>query len=279
MRKNNITEGVSAKNSQALTAYMITVAETYKAAPLHDPKATQAWEALNRSTMDKLMKRLTGGKLQVTYSAADPYAQFTDDPRVMIKYMLYDMVVFHKLVIYSGDSQHPIFTEEQNLAFRAVHDFFAHGKIRTAFFEQLKAVAKAAGLTALPPIAQAKPLLDKIDMTKYGNRGFLFNGRGEMNAAAAHIRLAPKDAAPALFCEVVGQVSYQIITGSFGEQKVAILPGFDYNRIGTCIPGSPQAARVFDIMKQLRAGAETIETTVGTLNTQQTIERVSSGVA
>jgi hypothetical protein len=279
MRINMITEGVSIKTTQALTAYMITVAETYKAAPLHDPTAEKAWVALNRSTMDKLMKRLSGGKLSVTYSATDPYSQFTDDPRMMIKYMLYDMVVSHKLIIYSGDNQHPIFTEEQNLAFRAVHDFFAHGKIRTAFFEQLKAIAKRDGLTKLPPINQAKPLLEKIDMSQYGNRGFLFNGRGEMNAAAAHIRLAPKEAAPALFCEVVGQVSYQIISGSFGEQKVAILPGFDYNRIGVCKTGSTQAARVHELIGLIRNGAETLETSLGTLNTQQTIQRVATGVA
>lgn len=279
MRISNLIEGVSLRNNMALTAYMVTVAEAYHAAPMHDPSADKYWAALNRSTMDKLMKRLSGGQIDVTYSPNDPYAQFTSDPRDQIKYMLYDMVVFKKLVIYSGDNSHPIFSEEENLAFRAVHDFFAHGKIRTAFYTQLKTVAKDMGLTKLPSIAEARPLLDRIDMAKYGNRGFLFNGRGELNAAAAHMRLAPRDAAPALFCEVVGQVSYQIITGKFGEQKVCILPGFDYHKIGVCIPGSPQAARVMEIMKAIHSGVEELDTSLGLLNTQQTMQRVSTGVA
>lgn len=279
MRFLELQEGVSAKGNAGLTAYMITVAESYEAAPLRDDRAVAAWQALNRSTMDKLMKRLAGGQIDVQYTKGDPYAAYTDDPRQQIKYMLYDMVVFHRLIIFTGSSEHPVFSEEENVAFRAVHDFFAHGKIRKSFFEQLSAIAKRLKIQKLPEISEAKSLLDQIDMSKFGNGGFLFNGRGELNAAAAHIRLAPKQAAPALFCEVVGQVSFQIISGHFGEQKVAILDGFDYQHLGRCQPGSEQEERMHQIMRQIASGAKTLDTTLGQMNTQAVMQRVSSGVA
>lgn len=278
MVTQRLNEGVTPKNLMALTAYMITVAEEYEKAPLHDATAAKAWKALNKSNVETLMKRLTG-KIEVRYTADDPYANYTNDPAMMVKYMLYDMVVNRQLVVFSGSSEHPVFSQEDNLAFRAVHDFYAHGKVRTAFFEQLKTVARAMKLKALPDISQAHDLLKRVDMSKFGNRGFLFNGRGELNAAAAHIRLAPREAAPALFCEVVGQVSYQIITGEFGVQKVAILPGFDYNKLGSCVAGSPQQQRLFALLKQMNSGIEEIQTSVGTLNTSETMNRVKMGVA
>ena len=279
MKMRDIFEGVTPKSDVALTAYIITVAETYAAAPVNDPKAYSAWEALNRSTTETLMKRLTGSRIKLEYSKVDPYAAFTTQPSMMIRYMLFDMVVNNKLVIYTGDSQHPYFTEEQNVAFRAVHDFFAHGKVRSSFFQQLKDAARDLGLSKLPSIDKAGPLLRRIDLSSYGNRGALFNGRGELNAASSHIRLAPKEAAPALFTEVVGQVSSQIVTGKFGVQKVAILPGFDYQKLGRYLPGSAQERRGQELEQQIRDGAETVRTAFGELGVKDLMARIKTGVA
>lgn len=42
----------------------------------------------------------------------------------------------------------------------------------------------------------------------------------------------PKAAYPALFTEIVGQVRAQTVTGGFQAQKVCVLRGFDYEKIG-----------------------------------------------
>ena len=63
-----------------------------------------------------------------------------------------------------------------------------------------------------------------------GNHDFGLNG--EIASYNQHAKLAPNDAIPALFTEVVGQVCVTIKTGNFPEQKIAILNGFDYNNVG-----------------------------------------------
>ena len=56
--------------------------------------------------------------------------------------------------------------------------------------------------------------------------------KGEVQAYNAHLHTVPPAAAPALFTEVVGQASFFINNGYFPEQKIAVLPGFDYFNIG-----------------------------------------------
>jgi hypothetical protein len=62
--------------------------------------------------------------------------------------------------------------------------------------------------------------------------GHNFGVRGEIAAYNRHAKLAPKEAIPALFTEVVGQVCVTISTGSFPKQKIALLNGFDYQNVG-----------------------------------------------
>lgn len=62
--------------------------------------------------------------------------------------------------------------------------------------------------------------------------GHNFGAKGEIAAYNRHAKLAPKDAIPALFTEVVGQVCITIKTDSFPKQKIAILKGFDYQNVG-----------------------------------------------
>ena len=42
----------------------------------------------------------------------------------------------------------------------------------------------------------------------------------------------PPKSYPALFTEVVGQACSFIVNGQFPEQKIALLPGFDYEKVG-----------------------------------------------
>lgn len=97
-----------------------------------------------------------------------------------------------KIIYISCDnSDHPIFTLQQNCVIRAVHDYIVH-------------------------------ILSDVD----------FSGRGEIASFNAHAKLAPKDAIPALFTEIVGQASYYVTYGDFPVQKICILRDFDFYNLG-----------------------------------------------
>ena len=59
-----------------------------------------------------------------------------------------------------------------------------------------------------------------------------FGTKGEIAAYNRHVKLAPKEAVPALFTEVVGQVCSTVIHNRFPEQKIGVLTGFDYHNLG-----------------------------------------------
>lgn len=62
--------------------------------------------------------------------------------------------------------------------------------------------------------------------------GFSFGGKGEIQSYNLHQKLAPNEATPALFTEIIGQASVNIVTGQFPVQKITILKGFDYINLG-----------------------------------------------
>jgi hypothetical protein len=59
-----------------------------------------------------------------------------------------------------------------------------------------------------------------------------FGLEGEIGAYNRHAKLAPKEAVPAIFTEVVGQACVTITHGGFPKQKIALLRGFDYYNVG-----------------------------------------------
>lgn len=59
-----------------------------------------------------------------------------------------------------------------------------------------------------------------------------FGQKGEIRSYNFHARVAPKQALPALFTEVVGQACYAVVNGNFPEQKIATLDEFDFEKIG-----------------------------------------------
>ena len=63
-----------------------------------------------------------------------------------------------------------------------------------------------------------------------------FDLRGEIASYNRHMKTVPPKAAGALFTEVVGQASHFIKRGFFPEQKIAILPGFDFFNVGEVDP-------------------------------------------
>ena len=74
------------------------------------------------------------------------------------------------------------------------------------------------------------------DYMTHCQRGTNFTLQGEIASYNAHMKTVPPEAAGALFTEVVGQASHFIKRGFFPEQKIAILPGFNFDRVGEVDP-------------------------------------------
>jgi len=88
-----------------------------------------------------------------------------------------------------------VFDPVTNAKFRAIHDYMAH-------------------------------------VQAIGSRGTDFTLRGELTAYNTHLKTIPREAIPALFTEVVGQVCAYYVLGKFAEQKICLLDGFDYINVG-----------------------------------------------
>ena len=97
------------------------------------------------------------------------------------------------LKVWRGGTSHPFWSPETNLQFRAIHDWMGH----------------------IHPSGKHS-----------------FGIQGEIASYNAHIHTITPAARPAMFTEVVGQASYFINYGEFPEQKIAILPGFDFDNVG-----------------------------------------------
>ena len=169
-------------NAEALR-YGTMVADAYLAAPAFDEDEAWRWQVLIKH-IEKLFERIQRGKqgVKVVFVAGQPYADERElQEGVDATGILYVSTEFNT---------HPIFTSEQNLKFRAVHDYMTH-------------------------IAR--------DLT--------FGLRGEIAAYNIHAKMAPPDALPALFTEVLGQAVVSVTKGFFPEQKIALLP-FDYYNVG-----------------------------------------------
>ncbi len=173
------------------------------------------WNSL-RDSVNRLYPKVIG-KLEVNTSPDDPYAGDVE--------MIGD-IRQGKLTIYSDHTDHPILSNEDVVKFRTVHDYMAHG---------------AANL--------------KQDISKTGFKGGSFSYRGELSAYLKHAKLAPPDALPALFTEVIGQASYYCVTGIFPEQKIIHIVDADHTNIGNL---SGQSKTRFDEILSLLNNGKTI---------------------
>jgi hypothetical protein len=70
------------------------------------------------------------------------------------------------------------------------------------------------------------------DYMSHIQRNTEFDAKGEIASYNAHLQTMPPKSHPALFTEVVGQACSFIVNGQFPEQKIALLPGFDYEKVG-----------------------------------------------
>jgi len=161
------------------------VAQAYADAPDYDEEVAKQFKALT-PFVDKMFKQIQS-RVNIEFVDEDPYRN-DDEMRQQVKSS-------GVLKIWKGGTDHPIFSAEENLKQRAVHDYMAH----------------------------IQPM---------GGRGTGFDMKGEIQAYNAHLKTIPHSAAGALFTEVIGQASFFLNYGHFPKQKIALLPGFDYFNLG-----------------------------------------------
>lgn len=96
--------------------YAKLVAKAYDEAPAMDEKAKPSWDALSKH-IATLFKRLQG-VVKVEWVDEDPYP----DAATMQEQVKKTKV----LKIWKGGTSHPTWSGEENLKFRAVHDYYSH---------------------------------------------------------------------------------------------------------------------------------------------------------
>jgi hypothetical protein len=103
------------------------IAAAYLAVPAFDPDALPAYRAMREETLHQL-DYLTGELgVQVEATPDDPYANASE--------MMAELRE-GRLRVYAtgaGDNSHSFFTDDENDAFRAVHDAFGHGATGRGF--------------------------------------------------------------------------------------------------------------------------------------------------
>jgi hypothetical protein len=174
--------------------FLEPIAVAYAAAPERiSTRAITAWAELAADSED----RAAGIRLLLDVQESDdpePYAGPGE--------MLADIADRKRFVVSRANSEHPIWTVAQNVAFRIVHDVLGH-----------YAVSVALGWPNDDPESQR--------CTVAG-----FDWTGENLACGAYVRVLPKGRRGprmALFTECIAQTAFAIHSGAFGAQKVADL--------------------------------------------------------
>ena len=255
-----VTEGVKISNSTHMAAFAVAVAEAYDAAPRFVEADRKPWDILNQHNNEVLFKQMQNSGVQVSFTSEDPYDDGSGDPKLAMRRMLWDMTMHKRLKIWSGGSDdHPVFSPQDNVILRAVHDYYTHGKLRTVMRKQAQELGIA---NSTPTPQQLTRLLPNVNLERHGNVGHAFSLRGELNAFSSHRKLVPPAAAPAVFTEIIGQLCYNEIVGDFPQQKVVILRDFDYDRVGEAKSGTRAAQRMQQVMQLIGEGAESIQTSI-----------------
>ncbi len=153
------------------------IAAAYGSAPTFDARCAYGWRVLAQNSV-RLAHEIQGWLTVRETADAEPYPDAAA--------MLADIDGGHFLVS-SANSEHPVWTTAENVAFRTVHDVLGHHTARSGFDWYGENRACSVHFPLLP-------------------------------AGPAHV---------ALFTECVAQTAYAIGRGGFGIQKVAsILPFF-----------------------------------------------------
>lgn len=91
------------------------LARTYQRAPVVAPRVQRSYKAL----VAEVKQQFQSLPVDVVFTDQDPYGPSS-------KAMIRDVKENKRLKIWTGSSEHPILTPEENWLFRAVHDYYGH---------------------------------------------------------------------------------------------------------------------------------------------------------
>lgn len=173
--------------------YAKLVADAYEQAPEYDESTVPSFRALIDHAVNKLYPQILGKGIDVQFVDYDPYenrdqmAEDVNENKVLKISRLYN--------------EHPVFSEEENLKFRAVHDYYTHIVCDQDFGlrGELKAYNTHARLA--PPAALPALFTEVVGQACYAIANGEVDDKGDFVPA-------------------------------FGGQKIAFLPGFDYREVG-----------------------------------------------
>lgn len=130
-------------------------AMAYLARPDFEASAVPSWQALARH-IDTMFARLQS-RVEVVFTEQDPYPDF--------KAMAYDIRHYRRMKVFTGSSEHPVFTPEQNWRFRAVHDYVAHTGGEHEFTLRGEMAAYNRHVKLAPPRAQLALFVEIVAQT------------------------------------------------------------------------------------------------------------------
>lgn len=135
------------------------IAEAYAKAPVYDPKAAAAYKAL----ADDSMRRAEVLRNQLHVEEVN-----NPEPYPHAQAMADDIHKRQHFLVSTANSEHPLWTPEQNTAFRIVHDVLGHGVSGGDFGWEGENKACAAHFPLLSAEAQKALFSECIAQTAYG---------------------------------------------------------------------------------------------------------------
>lgn len=151
-----LTEKMALKS---YATYCELVADAYDAAPDHDPAAVSSYKALI-GHVETMFKRMSS-KVKVEYVSGQPYSSAAE--------MKEKMEETGVLEISTDFNEHPIFSPEQNLKFRAVHDYIVHILAGKDFSDKGEVGAYNAHAKMVPPAAIPALFTEVVGQACYAN--------------------------------------------------------------------------------------------------------------
>ena len=137
--------------------YAELVTRAYEAAPEFDQAAVDSFKTLS-PFIEKMFKQIQS-KVKVVFSETDPYE--SDE------HMKREVRETGILKVYTGHSDHDVFSPELNVKLRVVHDWMAHIQPNTNFTQKGEIQAYNAHLKTIPPAGAPALFTEVVGQAMY----------------------------------------------------------------------------------------------------------------
>jgi hypothetical protein len=141
------------------TDHLQEIAQAYQEAPIYDPNAAPAWRELAQDSLRRAKLLQTQIHIEVV-DEPEPYPSVQD--------MSDDVRKNAHLFVSRAHADHPVWSVDESVAFRIVHDVLGHVAAGSDFGWQGENQACAAHLPLLSPLAQKALFTECIGATAYG---------------------------------------------------------------------------------------------------------------